>query len=207
MQRMRRNNRNIKGEWIAGLRHQPFTSYTKCCICLLVAKPIKWIKSVAKAFFFFLELQPLHIPAQMSCFAEIYQKSREGKQPSPPGVAVLRPSSATNHSCTEHITFSSPFKGCIRELLPARMPVGNVCQMLLRQEVSARFCSDIAIKPWNRNILVHQWKPKLYKWNKSDLGKCWVAVLKPFSEVSQQYQIFLKHGNVCFNLLSLTSLF
>lgn len=97
----------------------------------------------------------MHIPAQMSWFAEIHQKSREGREPSPPGVDVLRPSSATNHSCTEHITFSSPFKGCVRELLPARLPVGNVCQILLRQEVSAQLRGDTALKPQTRNSLVH----------------------------------------------------
>lgn len=145
-----------------------------------VAKPIKWIKAVARAFLsFFCGVATLaNSCTNKLVFCRDLAEEWEGREPSPPGVAVLRPSSATNHSCTEHTTFSSPFKGCVRELLPARLPVGNVCQILLRQEVSAWLCSDTALKPRNRNILVHQWKPKLYKWNISELGKCWVAVQK-----------------------------
>lgn len=68
---------------------------------------------------------------------------RAGREASPPyaWVAVLRSSSARNHTYREHITFSSPFKGCIRELIPTLLPAVSVCQIVIRQTKKSVPCS------------------------------------------------------------------
>lgn len=138
MQRIRRKQveKRVQGKQMAGLmpEHHLSTSSTWCCTCILAAKAIKSVQPVTNALLSFFWVcnprTPQHRQAGLQWFA-----GRAGRGASPPrsGAAVLRSSSARNHVCRAHITFSSPFKGCIRELIPAALSVVPVCQILIRQ--------------------------------------------------------------------------